>query len=63
MSASDDYTDAAEELAAMVDNLAGTRVNPALAGYVLVSVETLDELMEALDAFRNVEHLIEEPGE
>lgn len=60
---SKDYTDAAEEVARMANDLGVARTGPITAGFILVPVEMLDELMEAVDAFHAVEHLIEEPGE
>lgn len=61
---SKDYTDAAEEVARMANDLGAARVTPMpFPGHVAVPIEMLDELMEAVDAFHAVEHLIEEPGE
>ena len=47
----------------MANDLGVARTGPITAGFILVPVEMLDELMEAVDAFHAVEHLIEEPGE
>ena len=63
MSSASQYSDAAEALASAAQLVLDTQLPPKpplLAGYVLVSIERLDEMAEAVDNLTALAHLLEE---